>query len=552
MAKTSIRTPPSPRAPSGETQALRLAAALLRPECYPHPVRALRMLETHISWVFLTGDYAYKVKKPVELGFLDFSSLELRKHYCEEELRLNRRLAPELYLEVVEIRGTPDAPRLGGAGPLLDYAVKMREFPQEALAARLIERGAFGAPEVDALAERIARFHAQAPAAPAGARYGSAPCVIEPALANFRQALPLAREARERDALLALERWTRREFALRRAAFEARQAQGRVRECHGDLHLGNIALIGGRPIPFDCIEFSEELRWIDVASEAAFLFMDLADRGHAGLAWRFLDRYLAASGDYGALEVLRFYLVYRALVRAKVHLLRSRQPDCPPATRLRLDRAFRQYLQLAERFSRPPAPALLITCGLSGSGKTTVTDCLIERIGAVRVRSDIERKRLFGLDALARSGSELGTGLYSAQASEATYGRLAQLAQSALGGGFTVVADAAFLARAQREPMRALASKNGVPFVILACEAPEAVLRERVAARTRRGDDASEASLAVLEHQIATREPLAPQEAARAITIETAQPLDRVAWRALLARLARTGVRAQQPAELPA
>ncbi|HXF67560.1 MAG TPA: AAA family ATPase, partial [Burkholderiales bacterium] len=446
MAHRSIRDH-APDAASGRAEAPPLATLLAHPRCYPHPVREVRVLETHISWVFLTGEFAYKVKKPVVLGFLDFSSLGLRKLYCEEELRLNRRLAPELYLGVVEIRGEPGAPRIGGEGPLLDYAVKMREFPQEALAARLLERRAFGAPEVDTLAGLIARFHAQAPAAPADGRFGSAESVLAPALENFRQILPLARAPRHRDTLSGLEQWTRREFGLRRAAFEARRAQGRVRECHGDLHLGNIALIGGRPVPFDCIEFSEELRWIDVASEVAFLFMDLVDRGRPGLAWRFLDRYLAASGDYGLLEVFRFYLVYRALVRAKVHLLRAHQPGNPAATRTRLELAFEDYLRLAGRFSRAPAPALLITCGPSGSGKTSVTDVLLERIGAVRVRSDVERKRLFGLDALARTGSGLGAGIYAPRASAATYERLARLARDILARGYPVVVDAAFLTR---------------------------------------------------------------------------------------------------------
>lgn len=520
-----------------------LAAQLAKPRCYPHPVRKVHVLETHISWVFLTGEFAYKVKKPVNLGFLDFSSLDLRKLYCEEELRLNRRLAPELYLEVVEIRGEPGAPRIGGEGPLLDYALKMREFPQEALAARLIEHGAFGAAEVDALAALIARFHAQAPTAPADRRFGSAESVLAPVLENFRQMLPLAREPRHQDMLLGLEQWTRREFGLRRAAFETRRAQGCVRECHGDLHLGNIAVIGGHPVPFDCIEFNEELRWIDVASEVAFLFTDLVNRGHPGFAWRFLDRYLAASGDYGLLEVFRFYLVYRALVRAKVHLLRSRQPGISAAMRLRLKFAFEDHLLLARHFSRAPAPALIITCGLPGSGKTSVTDMLIEHIGAVRVRSDIERKRLFGLDALARTGADLGAGIYTQRASAATYERLARLARGILGCGYPVVVDAAFLRREQRAPLRALARALRVPFAILAFEAPEAVLRARVAERAARGQDASEAGVAVLEHQLATREPLTPQERAEAIVVETVRPLDLAAWHALLMRLRRAGVK---------
>jgi aminoglycoside phosphotransferase family enzyme/predicted kinase len=514
---------------------LPLAAALNRPECFPHPIGRVKLVETHISWVVLTGSYAYKIKKPVNLGFLDFTTPGLRRHYCEEELRLNRRLAPDLYLEVVEIRGTPAAPRIGGEGPLLDCAVKMREFPQDDLAARLIERGRFGESAVDALARDIARFHATAPAARPDARLGSPEAVLEPAAANFRQMLPLLAEARDKAALLALEEWTRREFESRQSALDSRLREGFVRECHGDLHLGNIAVIGGRPVPFDCIEFSDALRWIDVMSEAAFLFMDLVDRAHPRLAWRFLNRYLEWTGDYAGLEVFRFYLVYRALVRAKIHLLRSQQPGQPAAARSRLKLAFNSYVRLAERLSRPRPPALYITHGVSGSGKSTGTDGLVEQAGAVRVRSDIERKRIHGLDPLAASGSGIGTGIYTARATATTYARLAQLAQAALARGYPVVVDAAFLKRAEREAFRALARRSRVPFTIVSFETPEAVLRRRITQRAGRGGDASEADLAVLELQLAAREPPAAEEIPFTLKIDAARPVAG-RWPALLKR----------------
>ncbi|OGA22985.1 MAG: hypothetical protein A3I02_16525 [Betaproteobacteria bacterium RIFCSPLOWO2_02_FULL_67_26] len=502
-----------------------LATRLNRRECFPHPIGRVQLIETHISWVVLTGTYAYKIKKPVNLGFVDFTTLGLRRYYCEEELRLNRRLAPDLYLEVVEIRGTPDAPRINGTGPLLDCAVKMREFPQDALAARLIEHGRFGALEIDALARRIAQFHSAAPAAKSDARLGSAAAVLAPALDNFNEMQPLLVQARDKAALLALEQWTRHEFEARRFAIEARRQQGCVRECHGDLHLGNIAVIGGAPVPFDCIEFSDAFRWIDVMSEVAFLFMDLVDREHPELAWRFLNRYLEQSGDYGGLEVFRFYLVYRALVRAKIHLLRSQQTNQLVSARSRLKLAFNGYVRLAESLSHPPAPALYIAHGVSGSGKTTATDELVEQVGAVRVRSDIERKRLHGLDPLARSDSGVGTGLYTPQATAATYARLAQLAQTILTQGYSVVVDAAFLKQAEREPFRAFAERSRMPFTILAFEAPERVLRQRVAQRAARGGDASEAGSVVLERQLAAREPAAAEETSFMLKIDTTRPV---------------------------
>jgi aminoglycoside phosphotransferase family enzyme/predicted kinase len=511
------------------------AAALNRPECFPHPIGRVELVETHISWVVLTGPYAYKIKKPVNLGFVDFSTPALRRHYCEEELRLNRRLAPDLYLEVVEIRGTPQAPTVGGDGPLLDHAVKMREFPLGALAAQLVKDGGFGAPEIDALARDIARFHCTAPAARPDASFGSPEAVLDLADANFRQMLPLVAQPRDRNALLGLERWTLGEFESRRPALMSRLREGFVRECHGDLHLGNIAVIAGRPVPFDCIEFSAALRWIDVMSEVAFLFMDLVDRAHPDLAWRFLNRYLEWTGDYAGLAVFRFYLVYRALVRAKVHLLRSLQPNLPASARPRLKLAFRNYVRLAETLSKPGAPALYITHGVSGSGKTAGTEGLVEQAGAVRVRSDIERKRLHGLDPLARTAPGVGTGIYTLEATAATYARLSQIAQDALAQGYPVVVDAAFLKLAEREPFRALAERSRVPFAILAFDAPVAVLRERVARRAARGEDASEAGIAVLDRQLGAREPPAAKEDSFTLKIDCARPAA-VRWPAILKR----------------
>ena len=524
---------------------LPLFVALQDPACYPHPVAGVRMLETHISWVMLTGEYAYKIKKPVDLGFLDFTTLGLRRHYCEEELRLNRRLAPELYLDLVEIRGTPAAPRIAGTGPVLEHAIRMREFPQASLASRALARGEFGAAEVDALAAAIARFHDETPRARMQERFGAPDAVLADALQNFEQVLPLARSAQDERVLRSLRRWTEREFARGRSVFDARKAHGMVRECHGDLHLGNIVLHDGRPVPFDCIEFNDGLRWIDVMNEAAFLAMDLEDRGRRDLAWRFLNRYLEATGDYAGLAVLPFYLVYRALVRAKVHLMRSRQAGLPRTEKARLARAFQGYLALAARLAAPRRPALILAHGLSGSGKTTMTQPLVEALGAVRVRSDLERKRAHGLAPLAPSGSGVGTGIYSPQANTATYLRLGELAQEALRAGFSVVVDAAFLKRAERDAFRAIAERLEAPFTILEFRAPLEVLHSRITHRLARADDASEADLAVLEHQLEAREPLTPAEMAASFAVDATGPSSHETWQPLIER---PGARARRKA----
>jgi hypothetical protein len=517
-----------------------LFAALMRPECYPHPVvGTIRVIETHISWVVLTGPFAYKIKKPVNLGFADFSTLGLRQYYCEQELQLNRRFAPELYLDVVSIRGDIESPRIGGDGPVLDYAVKMHEFSQELLASRALAAGTFGATGIDALAALIADYHAGAVPVRAGDPAGQPGSVFASAQQNFDQMLPLITASADDGPLRSLHLWTEREFAAREAAFAARQRGGFVRDCHGDLHLGNVVLLDGRPVPFDCIEFNEELRWIDVMSEVAFLAMDLEDRGRSDLAWRFLNRYLETTGDYAGLEVLRFYLVYRALVRAKVHLMRSRQPPLGRAEKSHLAQAFHGYLALARSYAAPQHPALVLAHGLSGSGKTTATQPLVEALGAIRLRSDLERKRLHGLAPLAASGSGPGGGIYTAEATAATYRHLGALAESILDAGFPVVVDAAFLKRAEREAFRAIAERTGASYLILDFHAPLEVLRARVAERAARADDASEADLAVLERQIATREPLTPAETAAAFAVDATGPVSHEMWHPFAERLRR-------------
>ena len=512
--------------------------ALRDPTRYPHAVERVEVLETHISWVLLAGDYAYKVKKPVDLGFLDFSTLAARRFYCDEELRLNRRTAPRLYLEVVAITGSESAPQVGGEGEAIEYAVKMRRFPQEALLSRMAQGGTLGAAHVDALARGIAAFHARIARADQAGRFGSGAEVLAPAIQNFDQIEALIGADADVPELERLRGWTQDEHARLRAAFEARKREGYVRECHGDLHLGNIALIDGVPTPFDGIEFNEALRWIDVMSEIAFLVMDLHDRRLPRLAYRFLSAYLEDTGDYAGLAVLRFYLVYRAMVRAKVACIRVHQQGLPGEDRRRAEREYLDYLRLARALAPGPKRALIVMHGLSGSGKTTVAQYLLETYGAVRIRSDVERKRLLGLEAGARTGSALGAGIYAAGLTARTYERLANLSRAILAAGYPAIVDAAFLARAQREVFAGLARDMDLPFAIAACEAPEAVLRERVASREREAKDASEAGLNVLEHQLATWEPLSDAERRSCVAFDSREE----PWAAATALAERLGL----------
>ena len=496
---------------------------LLRPACYPHPTDTIERLETHISWVLLAGDFAYKIKKPVSLGFVDFSTLQSRRHFCEEELRLNRRTAPDLYLDVVPITGTAEDPRMGGTGAAIDYAVKMHRFPQEALLDRVAKAGDLTTAQVEAFARSVAGFHERVARADADGAFGSPREILAEAVDNFAQLEHLDQPGDTREARQALCSWTLQEFNRLEGAFARRRHDGFVRECHGDLHLGNVALLAGEPVAFDAIEFNAGFRWIDVMNEVAFPVMDLVHHGLPRLAHRFIDAYLDETGDFAGLKVLRFYLVYRAMVRAKVSGIRAHQPGIGEDDRERSARACRGHLELALRLSRHGHPALIAMHGLSGSGKTTVSEELVDALGAVRLRSDVERKRLYGLERDAHAHAAPGDGIYTPEADRITYARLASLAEQVLEAECPVIVDAAFLKLAWRKYFREFARTRGAPFVLVACAAPEAVLRERVAHREQEGADASDAGIEVLERQLASIEPLTEEEQVGALIVETAE-----------------------------
>ena len=501
-----------------------LIQALHRPACYAHPAQDIRLVETHISWVLLTGPYAYKIKKPVNLGFLDFSTLEKRRFFCEEELRLNRRLAPSLYLEIVSITGSASAPVFNGSGETIEYAVKMVQFPEATRLDRMLARGELHPQHVDLLAQELAEFHGRIAIARADKPFGDPEHVREPVTQNFTQ-IRTRIETGDQAQLRRLEIWSAMTFGELRKIFASRKRDGFVRECHGDAHLANMVWLDERVMLFDCLEFSDNLRWIDVMSELAFVVMDLDDRRRTDLARRVLNAYLEHTGDYAGLAVFRFYQVYRALVRAKVACIRLSQDSLSDEEKNRGREEYRSYAQLAERYTQPAPPALIITHGLSASGKTWLSQQLLESLDAIRVRSDIERKRLHGLAPSERSGSAIDRGIYTADASQRTYARLAELATMILHAGHTVIVDAAFLRRVQRDQLYAVAVQERVPFVILDIQAPETTLRERLLQRSQQKNEVSEAGLTVLQHQLATRELLSDDEQGRTLTIDGNKPV---------------------------
>lgn len=508
--------------PSCPDPSLRTAQAL-RHQFLSQGEGPVEVVETHISRILLTPTAAYKLKKPVRLPFADFSTVAARKYFCEEELRLNRRLAPSIYLGVLPVRGSPDAPRLGtghtaGEGDdAIDWVLHMRRFPTGSEFDALARRGALERSDMDRIALRLARFHASAPAAPPGQAWGMPQQVAQTITDVFETLAPLLDPARS----ARLQRLRASFDALRPTLaprWSERRASGHVREGHGDLHLANIVRLGDDVTAFDCIEFSPALRWIDVMADIAFLTMDLHAHGLGDLAWRFLDTYLAETGDYAGLAVLRPYEAYRALVRAMAQGLRDQQGAAPVGAAARPD-----YLACAEALATPRQPRLLITYGLSGSGKSTVAAALLEVAGAVRLRSDVERKRLFGLHALADSNAR-GLDIYTPDASQRTFARLRALAGAVIDAGYPVIVDAAFLRQAERDAFHALAQERGVPFAILHCHAAAEQLRKRVAQRLAAGGDPSEADLGVLAHQHEVAEPLAPREQTQALNLPTDRP----------------------------
>jgi aminoglycoside phosphotransferase family enzyme/predicted kinase len=473
--------------------------------------------------VFLTGEYAYKIKKPVNFGFLDFSTLAQRKHCCEEEVRLNQRLAPDIYLDVVALYGPADHPQVGGEGEPIEYAVRMRQFDTRQGYDALLARGELALSHMEQTAQVLAAFHAAAAVAPQDLPYGSPAAVLEPVRENFAQIRPLLEQQLSDPSVLAefarVQQWSLAQAETLAPAIAARKQGGHVRECHGDLHLRNIIYWQDRVVPFDCIEFNPNLRWIDVVSELAFLLMDLDDHRRPDLARCLLNTYLELSGDYDGLQLLPFYQVYRAMVRAKVASLRLAQQQPGEAGPAAAEMA--AYIDLAATYTQRGRGRLVITHGLSGSGKTWLTQRLLERTDVIRLRSDVERKRLFGLAALERGGAAEQQGIYRPQASEATYRHLLAIADRLVCWGYTVVVDAAFLQAGQRALFADFAAGAGIPFRILHCEADPEVQRQRVRRRSERADDASDADLAILDYQLEQQEPLGAEERRYTIVVDT-------------------------------
>jgi aminoglycoside phosphotransferase family enzyme/predicted kinase len=503
---------------------------LLTPTAFAHPVSRLEVRETNTSWVILTGLYAYKVKKSVDLGFIDASTLERRRFLCAEELRLNRRLALDLYLDVVTIAREAGGLRVGGHGPVVEYAVRMKQFDASQELSVLLEGNTLCEQEFVDLARRLARFHENASKASCSREFCHTSDLRDSVLSNLAILLSHLDAEPPLPEMGFLVDWTHDYLLDSQAELRMREQCGAVRECHGDLHARNVVRWCGQLIPFDGLEFNPSLRWIDVMNDVAFLVMDLTAHNRSDLAFAFLNSYLERTGDYEGVRHLSFYAVYRALVRAMVDSLGA---ETDLKHRDEFQTRLRARVKTAAALVNRAVPVLFIMHGLSGSGKSWMSERLASRLGAVRIRSDFERKRLSGASASMLEKDAFDEGLYTPAMSHRTYARMLECADSCLKGGFSCIVDAAFLSAADRRLFADLAGREGFRFVIVACEADSAVLAQRIGQRAQQHMDPSDADREVLAEQLRSVELFGANERMRTVTLDTT--IDEACQKAIVA-----------------
>ena len=475
-----------------------------------------------MSWVLLTGEFAYKLKRPVKYAFVDLSCAERREFACREELRLNRRFAPLLYLEVCAITAPEGVARIGGGGAPIEYAVKMRQFRREQELDRLLASGGVTPGELGSFGSELAAVHAQLPVAGGADPWATPEKVRELVLGNLAECAQGSGMFNAAAEVEALRGPLQQRLDSLMECMAARRVSGRVRECHGDLHAGNIVRQHSGLLAFDCMEFEPAFRWIDVADEIAFLLSDLGVRGCLDHAYGFLAGYLAVSADYQACRLLPMYQAHRALVRAKVCALSTRGASGADLAILRQE--WRRRIGFAAAVLSPRRPRLLLMCGPSGSGKSWLARELSPRLRAVHLSSDVVRKRHAGLVQAAGAGATVGEGLYTAAATAEVYADLLRNTDDLLAGGFDVIVDATFGRREHRERFAERALRFGARCQLLACQAPLELLRARIIARARTGTDPSEADLRVLDWQLAHHDALDVDERTRAIQADTSDP----------------------------
>ena len=477
--------------------------SLKNPAAYPVQTRTVEMIQTHVSWLFLTDKHVFKLKKPVNFGFLDFSTPDLRRFYCHEELRLNRRLCPDIYEQVVALRETEDGAAFVGDGREIDYAVMMKRLPAERMLDRLVDNGTVSVGEIQIVAREICRFHSNADTSPYISEFGSLGQIQFNWRENFDQTLQFQTSTLPHDSCDTIRAYVEAFMESNRALFVERVEKGCIRECDGDIHLGNICLLYGTAYIFDCIEFNERFRFSDTAADIAFLLMDLDFHRRADLADAALSTYIAGSGDADCAKLINFYKVYRAFVRGKVESLQLLDSGISNEERSAAEKRAIRYFRLAQGYClRNFLPTtLFITCGTMGCGKSTLADQLAFELGLLTFNSDTVRKQLAGLPPETAVHVSFKEGLYSHEMSQSTYRQLERLADRELAAGHSVVIDAGFGTAAQRAAFARRAASQGAEFVILYVQCNPDEQRRRLLERTFSRDSVSDGRVELLDQQ---------------------------------------------------
>lgn len=496
---------------------------LLNPDAYPHSVDRVELVQTHISFVLLAGQHVYKIKKPVNFGFLDFSTLGKRRFYCQQEVALNSRLCPDIYLGVSRIRESNGRIAVDGPGRVVEYAVHMRRLPAERMMDRLLAKGELTTAMVARLAERLAEFHQEAETSPRIARYGDR-AIRFAWRENFQQWQPYIGQTLTAEQDRLLREYVRWFLKYNRSLLQRRVQELRIRDCHGDLRSDAVCFTDGLCL-FDCIEFNKRFRYTDVAGDVAFLAMDLDYRGRPDLAEAFSQHYRQASGDSDLMQVMAFYKCYRAAVRGKVEGFRLGQPEISSGEKRAALRAAKRYFALACRYARQDRPLLLITCGLTATGKSALAQRLAQAQDLALISSDVVRKELAGLPPEAHRYEPFQRGIYSPRFTDRTYRALLERAQGLLGKGRSVIIDASFVRRKHRRWARRLAQRQGADFYCLEFRAPDSAVRRRLARRLREGGDPSDARWEVYLAQKEIFQPVDELEPERHILIDSSRAI---------------------------
>ncbi|MEA5576370.1 AAA family ATPase [Anabaena sp. UHCC 0451] len=495
-----------------------LIEQMLQPGFYPHAViEPIQLIQTHVSYVLLTGDYVYKLKKPVNFGFLDYSTLEKRLHFCHEELRLNQRGAGELYLQVLPITLRSEQYQLGGTEEVVEYALQMHQFPQDALFSELFTQGKLNEMHLQELGRVVAEYHSKAQTNDYIRSFGEVSQVRLAINENYEQTLKYIGGPQTQQQFTETKAYTEKFFTQRPELFANRVTNNYIRECHGDLHLRNIAIWHDKIMLFDCIEFNEPFRCVDVMYDVAFTVMDIEAKGRKDLGNAFLNAYVEQTGDWEGLQVLPLYLSRQAYVRAKVTSFLLDDPNVPAEVKAAAAKTASAYYHQAWQYTKPKQGQVILMSGLSGSGKSTTARYLARQLGAVHLRSDAVRKHLAGIPLLERGGEEI----YTPEMTQRTYDRLLTLGITLANQGWRVILDAKYDRQHLRQNVIAQATQHQLPLQIIHCTAPLEVLQERLVNRT---GDIADATADLLVSQLNQAEPFTGKEQPYIKILDTTQP----------------------------